>query len=377
MSTDQFVISTSARTRKKVTALEVIGFGVVVALWLGFAAALLFSQSSIHEAWEWFKGLSLIAQVPLGILFLLSVARSWTEQRRATIDLLVQRAVGEHAVVARTDFQQARDRARKIGVDRDQVLLAEKKVDAVLRHATGRCGIVARRRESDCLTRVPTNPHVFIDELLPLHRQATFPVARDRKLLGILLLDDLKKVPREQWRTRRAREVMRPVNSSMFVTSSATMASARELMQRNGVGAVAVKEPYQMEGMPGWIATLTGAGCRVVALDNRGHGESAKLYDPADYHTTKMAGDVSALGFMGLAYYVENQDKMKLVPVDDGNPANVKPAPDASVAVEIASLAKRMDKGSLDAVFVTDPEGRLLGLVTRADLQVASVHSGA
>lgn len=89
----------------------------------------------------------------------------------------------------------------------------------------------------------------FVDELLPLHRQATFPVARDRKLLGILLLDDLKKVPREQWRTRRAREVMRPVNASMFVPSSATMASARELMQRNGVGAVAViDERYDLIG---------------------------------------------------------------------------------------------------------------------------------
>jgi CBS domain-containing protein len=82
-----------------------------------------------------------------------------------------------------------------------------------------------------------------------LHRQATFPVARDRKLLGILLLDDLKMVPREQWRTRRAREVMRPVNASMFVRSSATMASARELMQRNGVGAVAIiDERYDLIG---------------------------------------------------------------------------------------------------------------------------------
>jgi pimeloyl-ACP methyl ester carboxylesterase len=45
----------------------------------------------------------------------------------------------------------------------------------------------------------------------------------------------------------------------------------------------------------GWVATLQGAGRRVIALDNRGHGQSAKLYDPADYHTTKMAGDVRAL----------------------------------------------------------------------------------
>jgi pimeloyl-ACP methyl ester carboxylesterase len=46
---------------------------------------------------------------------------------------------------------------------------------------------------------------------------------------------------------------------------------------------------------PGWVKELTGAGRRVVALDNRGHGESTKLYDPAAYHTTAMAEDVRAL----------------------------------------------------------------------------------
>jgi len=47
--------------------------------------------------------------------------------------------------------------------------------------------------------------------------------------------------------------------------------------------------------MPGWVATLTGAGRRVIALDNRGHGASSKLYDPAAYHSTIMADDVRTL----------------------------------------------------------------------------------
>ena len=47
--------------------------------------------------------------------------------------------------------------------------------------------------------------------------------------------------------------------------------------------------------MPGWTATLRRDGRRVIALDNRGHGQSAKLYDPALYHTDIMAGDVAAL----------------------------------------------------------------------------------
>jgi pimeloyl-ACP methyl ester carboxylesterase len=46
---------------------------------------------------------------------------------------------------------------------------------------------------------------------------------------------------------------------------------------------------------PGWVETLTRAGRRVIALDNRGHGQSTKLYDPSDYHTSLMAEDVRAL----------------------------------------------------------------------------------
>jgi pimeloyl-ACP methyl ester carboxylesterase len=46
---------------------------------------------------------------------------------------------------------------------------------------------------------------------------------------------------------------------------------------------------------PGWVTTLTKAGRRVIALDNRGHGASAKLYDPAAYHSARMADDVRAL----------------------------------------------------------------------------------
>jgi pimeloyl-ACP methyl ester carboxylesterase len=46
---------------------------------------------------------------------------------------------------------------------------------------------------------------------------------------------------------------------------------------------------------PGWVATLARAGRRVIALDNRGHGQSSKLYDPAAYHTATMVTDVRAL----------------------------------------------------------------------------------
>ena len=46
---------------------------------------------------------------------------------------------------------------------------------------------------------------------------------------------------------------------------------------------------------PSWVTTLSRAGRRVIALDNRGHGASSKLYDPAAYHSAIMAEDVRAL----------------------------------------------------------------------------------
>src|ERR1700682_575531 len=46
---------------------------------------------------------------------------------------------------------------------------------------------------------------------------------------------------------------------------------------------------------PGWVASLRRAGRRVIALDSRGHGQSTKLYDPAEYATSRMADDLRAL----------------------------------------------------------------------------------
>ncbi len=46
---------------------------------------------------------------------------------------------------------------------------------------------------------------------------------------------------------------------------------------------------------PGWFKTLTEAGYRCVAFDNRGHGLSSKSYDEAGYMPSKMARDAVAL----------------------------------------------------------------------------------
>lgn len=50
-----------------------------------------------------------------------------------------------------------------------------------------------------------------------------------------------------------------------------------------------------------WLKTLTEAGRRVIAFDNRGHGRSEKLYDPDDYAIPLMAEDAfNLLAHLGI-----------------------------------------------------------------------------
>lgn len=80
----------------------------------------------------------------------------------------------------------------------------------------------------------------FIDAILPLHRQHVFLVAKNKQLYGLLLLEDLKKLPREAWRETSVQTVMRPVTPDFFVETTAPLAEAKTLLRENGVGVVGV-----------------------------------------------------------------------------------------------------------------------------------------
>jgi Zn-dependent protease len=104
---------------------------------------------------------------------------------------------------------------------------------------------------------VPLDPRLsvtkLVDDVLPLHRQTSFPVAVDGRLQGILSLEDLKILPREQWARTTVESMMRPVNPQLFVESSTTLDSAQEVMKQNGVGAVAVID--SRGGLVGFLYT--------------------------------------------------------------------------------------------------------------------------
>lgn len=80
----------------------------------------------------------------------------------------------------------------------------------------------------------------FVDEILPMHRRTAFAVAASGRFAGMLVLDDLKKIARESWRTSAIKDIMRPVSQELFVHIDSPIADARELIETNRAGSVAV-----------------------------------------------------------------------------------------------------------------------------------------
>lgn len=119
---------------------------------------------------------------------------------------------------------------------------------------------------------------------------------------------------------------------------------------------------------PGWVRTLNEAGYRVVAFDNRGHGESEKLYALEDYGAPLMAEDgcrlLDHLGIeqahvMGYSMGARITAFLAL-----GHPERVASAVFGGLGINMVhgmtgrgdSVAEALEAASLDDV--TDPGGR-------------------
>jgi|SRR5665213_571542 len=132
---------------------------------------------------------------------------------------------------------------------------------------------------------------------------------------------------------------------------------------------------------PGWVRTLNGAGRRAIALDNRGHGQSSKLYDPAAYHSALMAEDVRALldhlkieraDVMGYSMGARITAFLAL-----NYPARVRSAILGGLGIKLVdgvglpdTVAEAMEAPSLDDI--TDPTSRLFrsfAQQTKSDLR--------
>ncbi|MEK6288330.1 MAG: site-2 protease family protein [Acidobacteriota bacterium] len=80
----------------------------------------------------------------------------------------------------------------------------------------------------------------FINNVLSNNHHTSFPVVLERRLHGMLLLDELKQVPREEWSHLEAREVMRPVDASMFINANTPIPEAQSMLANNRLGRAVV-----------------------------------------------------------------------------------------------------------------------------------------
>lgn len=112
-------------------------------------------------------------------------------------------------------------------------------------------GIIREVHESEMVhvedvmqLRVAVSPDMmiqqFVDNILPMNRHSAFPVAKDKQLYGILMLEEMKKIAREDWLKTTIQQIMRPVTANHFVETGTSLADARELMRVNGSGALGV-----------------------------------------------------------------------------------------------------------------------------------------
>jgi pimeloyl-ACP methyl ester carboxylesterase len=118
---------------------------------------------------------------------------------------------------------------------------------------------------------------------------------------------------------------------------------------------------------PTWVSELKRNGRRVIAFDNRGHGESDKLYDPSDYEIAIMASDIAALmdhlnieraDVMGYSL----GSRMTAV-LARKEPQRIRSAIFGGIGIGLIegggpgeNVARALEAGSLDEV--TDPVGR-------------------
>ena len=138
---------------------------------------------------------------------------------------------------------------------------------------------------------VPIGPELsvarVVDEFFWRHHVSTFPVVDGGRVVGILGLDRVKRLPRERWAETTVRDAMLPISDALTTTSETPLWEAFEKLTRNGVGRLAVLDGGRLAGYlsirdVAHILAVTGArgesasGPRGAAAQSPGRPEAQR-----------------------------------------------------------------------------------------------------
>ncbi len=102
----------------------------------------------------------------------------------------------------------------------------------------------------DCLT---VSPEVTIEELINEHvlpsGRLCFAVAVGSRVQGLIILQDIKAVPRELWPTKRVMEVMTPFDKMKRVSPDQDLASVLSILTQEDLAQIPVVENGNIVGM--------------------------------------------------------------------------------------------------------------------------------
>lgn len=88
-----------------------------------------------------------------------------------------------------------------------------------------------------------------VDEQILGSGQRCFLVSREDKIIGLITLHQIKGVPRREWTTKRAAEVMLPFEQLECIDPDTELWSALQKMDRNGINQMPVVRGQHVVGM--------------------------------------------------------------------------------------------------------------------------------
>ncbi len=90
---------------------------------------------------------------------------------------------------------------------------------------------------------------VLVDEYLMRGDQRCFPVCERGQLLGLVCLEDIRRIPRRMWAATIVSDIMTPTERLSTISVAAEAAEALQRLSESGVNQLPVMDDGELEGL--------------------------------------------------------------------------------------------------------------------------------